>query len=166
MLPRESPRGNVMRPVLLTVLTGFVLCQAAAAVAQQPTQAQANAIRQSCHSDYQAHCASVPTGESAALQCLRENMASLSPGCQSAVGATESRTATPPPAGAAPPAQSAAPMTPREQAMTMRRACGGDFRRYCSGVQPGGGRALACLADHRENLSPPCQDALASARGR
>lgn len=155
-----------MKPVLLAVLTGLVLFQAAGAVAQQPTQAQANAIRQSCRADYQAHCASVPTGGSAALQCLQGNMASLSPACQSAVGATESGTAAPPSAGAAPPAQSAAPMTPREQAGVMRRACGGDFRRYCRGVQPGGGRALACLTDHRESLSPPCQEALASARSR
>ena len=66
---------------------------ASGALAQQPTQAQANAIRQSCRSDYQAHCASVPTGGSAALQCLKDNLASLSPGCQGAVGATEGEAA-------------------------------------------------------------------------
>jgi hypothetical protein len=57
-------------------------------------------------------------------------------------------------------------MTRREQAGMLRRACGGDFRRYCPGVALGGGRALACLADHRESLSPPCQEALASAHER
>jgi hypothetical protein len=143
-----------------------MFCHLPSAGAQQPTQAQANAIRQACRGDYQAHCASVPTGGSAALQCLRDNMTSLSPACQSAVGATERGTAAPPPAGAAPPAQTGAPMTPRQQVMMMRRACGGDFSRYCPGVALGGGRALACLADHRESLSPPCQEALASAHGR
>ncbi|HEY7577651.1 MAG TPA: cysteine rich repeat-containing protein [Acetobacteraceae bacterium] len=152
-----------MRPALLALLTGLVLCQATATNAQQPTQAQANAIRQSCRGDYEAHCASVPTGGNASLLCLRENMASLSPACQSAVGATEGGTAAPAAGAAAP---SAAPMGPREQTMTMRRACGGDFRRYCQGVALGGGRALGCLADHRESLSPPCREALASARGR
>ncbi|HEY7576839.1 MAG TPA: cysteine rich repeat-containing protein [Acetobacteraceae bacterium] len=153
-----------MRPALLALLSGLMLCQTAGADAQQPTQAQADAIRQSCRADYQAHCANVPPGGSASLQCLKENMASLSPACQSAVGATEG-TAAPPPA-AAPRAQPGPPMTPRERAMMMRQACGGDFRQYCPGVRLGGGRAMACLADHRESLSPPCQDALASARGR
>jgi Cysteine rich repeat len=142
---------------------------ASGALAQQPTQAQANAIRQSCRSDYQAHCASVPTGGSAALQCLKDNLASLSPGCQSAVGATEGGAAAhapaasqgrPVPAPGTPPA-----MTPREQAGLMRHACGGDFRAFCQGVQLGGGRALKCLADHQESLSPPCREALMSARG-
>ena len=138
---------------------------ASSALAQQPTQAQANAIRQSCRSDYQAHCASVPTGGSAALQCLKDNLASLSPACQAAVGASEGAAAshtpagsqgTPAPAPGAPPA-----MTRREQAAVMRHACGGDFRAFCQGVQPGGGRALHCLADHQESLSPSCREALA-----
>jgi len=55
--------------------------------AQQPSQAQVNAIRQSCRTDYQSYCASVPAGGSAALNCLKENMQSLSGPCQQAVGA-------------------------------------------------------------------------------
>jgi len=134
---------------------------ASVAGAQQPTQAQANAIRQACRGDYQAHCASVPAGGAAALQCLQSNMASLSPGCQTAVGATQG--------GAAPPVASHAPpppaMSPREEIALMRHACAGDFRAHCRGVRLGGGQALACLADHQESLSPPCRDAMASARG-
>ena len=152
-----------MRPGLLLLLTGLMLGAAGAAGAQQPSQAQANAIRQSCRRDYQAHCSSVPTGGAAALQCLQANIASLSPACQSAVGATE-RGATAPPAGV--PAQAAPMSPPREQAAMMRRACGGDFREYCRGVGLGGGRALACLADHRESLSPGCREALAAMRER
>jgi hypothetical protein len=52
-----------------------------------PTQAQQQAIRSSCQSDYRAHCASVPTGGSAALQCLEQNLSSLSSACQQAVKA-------------------------------------------------------------------------------
>jgi hypothetical protein len=55
-------------------------------------------------------------------------------------------------------------MPMREQAAMMRNACGGDFRAYCRGVRMGGGRALACLADHQESLTPPCREALAAAR--
>jgi hypothetical protein len=47
----------------------------------------------------------------------------------------------------------------------MRRSCGGDFRAYCQGVRPGGGRGLACLAENQSRLSPSCRDALAEARG-
>ena len=155
-----------MRPGLLMLVTGLMLGAAGAAGAQQPTQAQANAIRQSCRSDYQAHCASVPTGGAAALQCLQANIASLSPACQSAVGATERGAATPPAGGTAGPGQTAPMAPPREQAAMMRRACGGDFREYCRGVGLGGGRALACLADHRESLSPGCREALAAMRER
>jgi len=35
---------------------------------------------------------------------------------------------------------------------------------HCPGVTLGGGRAVACLADHQESLSPPCREALAAAR--
>ena len=143
--------------------------------AQQPTQAQADAIRQSCRADYQAHCSTVSPGGSAALQCLRTNLASLSPGCQSAVGATGGGSAGAAPA--APYASPAGPATPppgmpmgqmpmRERMMMMRQACGGDFQRWCRGVELGGGRAMACLADHRESLSAPCRDALSHMQGR
>jgi hypothetical protein len=155
---------------LLLSLSTLVLALLAGGAEAQPSQAQQNAIRQSCRSDYEAHCASVPTGGSAALQCLKDNAASLSPGCQAAVGATAGGAAARPPAaapqggtaagGAAPPA-----MPMREEAALMRRSCGGDFRAFCRGVSLGGGRALACLADHNESLSPPCREALAAARG-
>lgn len=46
------------------------------ALAEQPTQAQVNALRQACRADYQAHCSSVPTGGPEALTCLKENSAS------------------------------------------------------------------------------------------
>jgi hypothetical protein len=161
----------------LSLLVGTMLAgHAAGVMAQQPTQAQANAIRQSCRSDYQAHCASVPAGGSAALQCLQQNLSSLSQSCQTAVSAiggssspapTASAPATPAPAqGGMPQSPPPRPMTMRQEAALMRNACGGDFRAYCSGVRLGGGRAAQCLADHRESLSPTCQNALSAARGR
>ena len=154
----------------LTLLTGLICgAFAGAARAQQPSPAQADAIRQSCRGDYQAHCAGVPTGGSAALQCLQRNLASLSSSCRTAVSTAEGGGAPNPSAasqGRPPPAPAMAPaMTPREQAALMRRSCGGDFRALCRGVSLGGGRALACLADHQESLSPPCREAMATARG-
>lgn len=148
---------------ILLLATTALIVGSGYATAQQPTQAQADAIRQSCRADYQSHCASVPTGGSAALQCLRNNLASLSPGCQSAVSAAGgSATAAPTPATPQGSQRPAAPPPP----MTVRQACGADFRTLCQGVPLGGGRALACLADHRENLSDPCREALGRMRGQ
>ncbi len=73
---------------LSIVLGTFALIGIAeSAVAEQPSQEQLSAIRSACQSDYRAHCASVPTGGAAALECLRKNVASLSPPCQQAVNA-------------------------------------------------------------------------------
>src|SRR5665647_2422263 len=77
------------------------------AFSQAPTDAQRNAIRSECRSDYQARCASVPPGGAEALQCLQKNMSSLSSGCQSAVRAVE--------APAAPKAESAPAASPKAE---------------------------------------------------
>ncbi len=137
------------------------------AFAQQPSQAQANAIRQSCRADYQAHCSSVPTGGQAALACLQQNAAALSPSCQAAVGAIGGGSAPPPSAttGQAAPGGGGAPaMSMRQEAGVLRQSCAMDYRRLCRGVRPGGGAALACLRDNGQSLSPRCQNALLAAR--
>src|SRR6266852_1048275 len=64
------------------------------AFSQAPTDAQRNAIRSECRSDYEAHCASVPPGGAASLQCLQKNMSSLSSSCQTAVRAVEAPAAS------------------------------------------------------------------------
>jgi hypothetical protein len=84
-----------------------LLVASAPAVAQQPTSAQASAIRSACRGDYQANCAGVPTGGMAALQCLQQNAAKTSPGCQQALQAVSGTPAAPPKAAAAPPSAAA-----------------------------------------------------------
>jgi hypothetical protein len=101
----------------IALLTLALLGAANMAAAQQPSQAQAGAIRSNCRSDYRAHCASVPTGGPEALQCLQKNVASLSPSCQQAVnsvGGDAPAAASPPPAPAPSPAPAAtaAPAAP------------------------------------------------------
>lgn len=157
--------------------------------AQQPSQAQVNAVRQACRGDYMSHCSSVPTGGAAALNCLRQNVASLSPGCQQAVNAIQAPAtrpaaapaatppAAPPPAAppavpaatpeptAAPPTTTAkAPSAKAKQAATarIRQACGTDYRTHCLGIPPGGQQALACLERNGPTLSPACRQALAT----
>jgi hypothetical protein len=161
---------------ILAILGSFVV--AGPAMAQQPTAAQSSAIKQACRGDYQSYCSSVSPGGSAALQCLQSNAASLSAPCQQALsalngggqGAAGQGAAAPPPSmsmspQAAPPP--AAPYQPppaqlsrRQQMMVLRADCGPDFRRLCYGVQPGGGRAIACLYAHAPQLSQVCRGAL------
>ena len=93
------------------LLAVAIFATAAPALAQAPSQAQRDAIKSQCRSDYIAHCSSVPPGGEASLQCLQKNMSSLSSSCQSAVRAVEApaATTTTKPAEAAKPAETAKP---------------------------------------------------------
>ena len=41
----------------------------------------------------------------------------------------------------------------------IRAACAADAKKFCSGVQPGGGRVVACLKEHKDELSDGCKKA-------
>ena len=45
-----------------------------------------------------------------------------------------------------------------------RGACGADYQKYCTGTQPGGGRVVACLNGHRDQLSAACKKAIDSGK--
>jgi Cysteine rich repeat len=161
------------------------------AISQAPTDAQRSAIRSECRSDYETHCASVPPGGAASLQCLQKNMSSLSSGCQTAVRAveppaapkaesapaaapkTESKTesATAKPAEtAAPPAPKAAADAPAKkpssaQVAAIRSACRSDYQKVCAGVPTGGAPALQCLEKNKSKVSPACEQAVNAASG-
>ena len=151
------------------------------AFSQAPTDAQRSAIRSECRSDYEAHCASIPPGGAASLQCLQKNMSSLAPGCQAAVRAVEAPAAAPKadtaPA-AAPKAETApaAPAPAKSAATTMakpssaqisaiRSACRSDYPKVCAGVPTGGAPALECLEKNKARVSASCQKAVAAATG-
>ena len=150
----------VERILLLVILTAGLTTPLAA---QRPSQAQTNAVRQSCRADYEANCSSVPPGGQASLQCLQQHLAQLSPPCRSAVAALPGGAGEA--ANPAKPAEQPAQLSPRQKSSLMRRSCSADYRSYCAGVQPGGGRALQCLAENRERLSPTCRSALESVGG-
>ena len=59
------------------LLAAAIFATAVPAFAQAPSQAQRDAIKSQCRSDYIAHCSSVPPGGEASLQCLQKNMSSL-----------------------------------------------------------------------------------------
>ncbi|WP_371074743.1 MULTISPECIES: hypothetical protein [unclassified Sinorhizobium] len=138
--------------------------------AAQPTQAQQNAVKSACRSDFMAQCAGVTPGGAAALSCLQQHSASLSPSCQQAVAALggAAGSATPPAAGGAttamptPTPRSMPAFSPREELFIAREACGSDFRSLCGAVPLGGGRAIACLRDNLSRVSPACHKVLTS----
>jgi hypothetical protein len=41
----------------------------------------------------------------------------------------------------------------------IRAACAEDAQKLCATVQPGGGRIVACLKEHKDSLSDPCKQA-------
>ena len=150
--------------------------KAAAAPATAPagkaTDAQRAAIRSACRNDYMANCSSVTPGGAAAVKCLVQHEARLSPKCKEAVNAVAGGAA---PAAAGAPADAATaapgaapaaapmvlrPMLPREALFVLRSGCGMDARALCAGVPPGGGRLLECLASQPASLSPECMRAL------
>ena len=152
---------------------------AAAAPAVKPNEAQVAAIRSACGSDYPKVCSSVPPGGAAALQCLEQNKAKVSPSCAKAIAAGSGGGGTAPAPAAA--ATAAAPGTaatttaaahassalvlrplrPLEELRIVRAACGSDARAFCGGVEPGGGRVAQCLAANAGALSPACRGMLA-----
>lgn len=246
---------NAMRAAIYVVpLIVGLLGSAGTAAAQQPTPEQQDVIRSNCRSDFMANCSGVPRGGKEAMQCLKDNVAKLSSGCQQAVKAvmpapaakpptpvtaTQAAPAAPPPAAApaapvaatpaapaapastpaastatqaaptptvakpaAPPAAStpqaaaakpasvkpAAPAAPAAKSAAkppvgapapaaappavivvapiqvfalVRTKCRAEYRAYCSDVDIGGGRVVACLQSNAASLSPTCQSGLA-----
>jgi hypothetical protein len=164
-----------------------ILATATPAFAQAPSQAQRDAIKSQCRSDYMAHCSSVPPGGEASLQCLQKNISSLSSSCQSAVRAVEA-----PAAATAKPADTAAPKATAPAAATtaapkaaepkaaaapavgqpssaqisaIRSACRSDYPKVCAGVPTGGAPALQCLEKNKAKLSAGCEKAVSAASG-
>jgi hypothetical protein len=160
-------------------LATTIFMVAAPAFSQAPTDAQRSAIRSECRSDYEAHCASIPPGGEASLQCLQKNMSSLSSGCQAAVKAVEapaepkaeSAPAKPAaetaPAAAAPKAAASTPAKKPSSAQVaaIRSACRSDYQKVCAGVPTGGAAALQCLEKNKSKVSGACEKAVSAASG-
>jgi predicted outer membrane protein len=62
--------------------------------------------------------------------------------------------------------QGASTATPEVRAarQAMRQACAPDAATFCKDVQPGGGKIMACLREHRTELSAGCQAAWQNVR--
>ena len=154
------------------------------ASAQQPTQAQRDAIRAACHSDFMANCSGVQPGGKEAFECLLQNDAKLSPSCQAAVNAAAPKPVEPaaaaapapaapansetaPPAAKverAPPGIQVAPAEAQNDTLkTVQQACTlNDLVAHCSWIAPNNPEILLCLKGNAADLSPNCQAAVQS----
>ncbi len=47
----------------------------------------------------------------------------------------------------------------QDRLAAIRAACAADAQQFCAGVQPGGGRIVACLKEHKDSLSDRCKHA-------
>ena len=166
-------------------MIAVIFTTAAPALSQAPSEAQREAIKSECRSDYIAHCSSIPPGGEASLQCLQKNMSSLSSSCQSAVRAVEAPAAaapaktdsapaaavakpaatTPAPKNESKPAATAGAQPSSAQVSAIRSACRSDYPKVCAGVPTGGAPALQCLEKNKAKLSPACGKAVAAAGG-
>lgn len=99
-------RHSTLRLSMIPALACCLL--ASGAVAAEMTDAEKDALRSSCRSDYFSYCSSVPRGP-AVLTCLQKNIASVSAGCRQAL--SDLGGASTPPAAAAKTAPAATPAT-------------------------------------------------------
>lgn len=161
------------RPEMLLAAWVTALLLAGPAQAQQPTQAQQDAVRANCRSDFISMCRGVTPGGADALRCLKQNAGRLAPSCKTAVDAispaspaprSDVAPAAPSTTGAAPspePPMVVAQLGPL-QMRNLQMACAGDAQIHCVGVPRDPQARIACLRDNAANLSPPCQQALRS----
>ena len=172
------------------LLAAALFAAATPALSQGPSEAQREAVKSQCRSDYMAHCSSIPPGGEASVQCLAKNMSSLSARCASAVRGVEAAAAPKAesaPAAAAPAKESAPaattakpaaePAAPKAaaspaakqptsaQISAIRNACRSDYPKVCAGVPTGGAPALQCLEKNKAKLSAGCEKAVAAASG-
>ena len=89
-----------------------------------------------CTAEVKKYCANEPAGVGMIQACLKKHDADLSATCKSKVGDLQ------------------------KEIGSIAATCQYDIMRFCEDVTPGGGRVATCLQDHRDDLSPECNDRL------
>jgi Cysteine rich repeat len=112
-------------------------------------QPLAEYVKQSCETELGAYCSQVMPGQNRMLACLYANGEKLSGQCETAL---------------------------YQAASTLDRAistvayladqCRVDIDSKCASIQPGQGRIVQCLADHKDGLSQPCTQAFSTVRAQ
>jgi len=89
-----------------------------------------------CVAEVKKYCASEPAGVGLVQACLKKHEADLSATCKAKVADLQ------------------------KEVGAIAATCQYDIMRFCDDVTPGGGRVAACLQNHRDDLSPECNDRL------
>jgi hypothetical protein len=174
MHPRDPAGGffmsrfSLLASLLLALTFNYAIISHA--TAQQPTQAQRDAVRASCRSDFISNCAGVQPGGKDAFECLLRNESKLSSACQEAVSAVATKPTEPPAAEPTAKSETAAPATPAVQSVSsddqlksVQKACTiNDLMAHCSWLQPSNPEILLCLKANSGDLSPGCRSVVQS----
>src|SRR5499426_1034757 len=145
-----STAGNRMAKMKIgtIALVALALC-AAAAPARAQSIGYADAVGQlgtTCGSDIGKYCKGVNLGGGRLVGCLQQKGEAVSSRCRASMVALGTL------------------LTTREQARAaVPRVCDADIRRVCAGVQAGDGNLMECFYKARQNISGPCQQAVADA---
>jgi len=89
----------------------------------------------------------------AAQATLADDLLPSPPSSQSPAQSPPAQSPQSPPAGG-----------PSQTVADARAACANDIQKLCAGVQPGGGRIIACLKQHKEAVSDGCKQAVVKAK--
>lgn len=123
-------------------LHSAVLLVFAALVLSDSAQADDREAHGACKSDVQKLCKGVESGGGRIAACLKQHEAELSAGCKKRIAEAQ------------------------EEGRELAQACKGDAEALCKDVQPGQGRVMRCLVEHKDKLSAACQQELAEAESR
>ena len=95
-----------------------------------------------CRADAQRLCKGVQPGGGRIMACLKTHESELSPDCKKRIAEA------------------------KEEAKEFHQACKQDVETLCKGVQPGQGRIMSCLSEHKDKLSAECRQKFAEEQAR
>lgn len=93
-----------------------------------------------CADDAAKFCKDVQPGGGRIAKCLKQHEGELSPACRERMAEM------------------------KKKLHEFHQACEDDVMKLCKDVQPGGGRILRCLKEHKNELSPECKAKMEQAK--
>lgn len=99
-------------------------------------QAAEDVRADACRAEVQKYCKDVKPGGGRMLQCLKAHDGDLSPSCRERMAEG------------------------RKRMESFAQACKADVEKLCKGVEPGEGRIMQCMREHKAELSPACSEKL------
>jgi len=117
--------------VLAITLMSFAMASGSDAV---------TAAENPCKADIKRLCGDVKPGEGRIQACLKEHKDEISQECKDTIAAAAEKL--------------------KGKIEDVAQACEGDAAKLCPGIEPGEGRILKCLLEHKEELSDGCSTSL------